>query len=206
MNIIYTIIIIFIIWSVYGYFSSRVEMAEYTVLEIKNNYEIRLYPAHIVAQTTVNGSYKQALNQGFSIVARYIFGGNTKRQSIAMTAPVIEQKSSSESIAMTAPVMASIDGESHTISFGMPKSYSLEALPEPNDPRVKIVTIPDQKMAVLRFSGWRTDTRVFTKKQQLLDLLKQDSVNTNGEVKYAGYNAPWTPPWMSRNEVMVEVI
>jgi len=205
MNIIYTIIVIFIIWSAYGYFSSRVEITPYSVLEVKKNYEIRLYPAHIVAQTTVNGPYKQALNQGFSIVARYIFGGNTKKQSIAMTAPVIEQKSSSESIAMTAPVMANIDGESHTISFGMPKSYSLETLPEPNDPRVKIVTIPDQKMATLRFSGWRTDTLVFSKKQQLLDLLKQDNINTIGEVKYAGYNAPWTPPWMSRNEVMVEV-
>jgi len=205
MNIIYTIIIILIIWTVYGYFSSRVEITPYSVLEVKNNYEIRLYPAHIVAQTTVDGPYKQALNQGFSIIARYIFGSNTKKQSIAMTAPVIEQKSSSESIAMTTPVMANIDGESHTISFGMPKSYSLETLPEPNDPRVKIVTTPDQKMAVLRFFGWRTDTLVFAKKQKLLDLLKQDNINTIGEVKYAGYNAPWTPPWMSRNEVMVEV-
>jgi effector-binding domain-containing protein len=203
MNYIYTIIGIILLWSVWGYFSSRVEKTDYSIVESKKAYEIRLYPAHIVAQTTVKGSYKEALNEGFRIVAGYIFGGNTKKQSIAMTAPVIEKKS--EPIAMTAPVIATIEGESHTIAFGMPKSYTLDTLPVPNDTRIEIVTIPEKKMAAIRFSWFRTDARVQSKKQELLDVLKKDNVVVIGEPQYAGYNAPWTPPWMSRNEVMVEI-
>jgi len=194
-----------IIWSAYGYLSSRVETTEYSVLEVKSGYEIRLYPSHIVAQAMVKGTYTEALNEGFGIVARYIFGGNTKKQSIAMTSPVVEKGNSSESIAMTAPVIANIEGEMHTIAFGMPKSYTPETLPVPNDPRVKIVTVPEKKMATIRFTWLRTSTRVQAKKQELIDLLKKDNVQIVGEIQYAGYNAPWTPPWMNRHEVMVEV-
>jgi effector-binding domain-containing protein len=205
MNYAYTLIGIILVWSLWGYVSSRVENTQYSVLESKKEYEVRLYPAHIVARTTVKGPYKEALNEGFTIVAGYIFGGNTKKQSIAMTAPVVEKKSMSESIAMTAPVMATVEGESHTIAFGMPKSYTLDTLPTPNDSRIEIVTIPERKMAAIRFSWFRTDALVQSKKQKLLDVLKREGVSVAGEPQYAGYNAPWTPPWMMRNEVLVEI-
>ena len=205
MNILYVVVGVCAPWSIWGYFSSRVEKTEYSVLSSKKGYEIRLYPAHIVAQTVVKGPYRQALNQGFRIVARYIFGGNVKKQSIAMTAPVIEKNSTAESIAMTSPVTATMEGESHTIAFGMPRSYTVETLPTPTDSRVQIVTIPEKKMAVIRFSWGRTNARVQQKKQELLNVLKNDGVSVIGEPQYAGYNAPWTPPWMTRNEVLVEI-
>lgn len=207
MNITYLYVVVGVIalWSVWGYVSSRVEKTAYTVLESRKEYEIRIYPEHIVAQTVVRGTYKEALNEGFRIVARYIFGGNTKKESIAMTAPVIEKSSVSESIAMTAPVMATVEGESHTIAFGMPRSYTLETLPIPTDTRVEIVTIPEKKMAAIRFGWIRTDARVQMKKQQLIAALQKDNVEVVGEPNYAGYNAPWTPPWMIRNEVLVEI-
>ena len=219
MNIIYFVIGlvgVFVLWSVWGYFSSRVETAEYSVIETKKDYEIRLYPKHIVAFTTVNGPYKEALNEGFRIVAGYIFGGNVKKESIAMTSPVIEtdqvkeqnsapSTTSSVAISMTSPVVAGIDGESHIVSFGMPKKYTLETLPTPTDPRVKIAVVPEMKKAVIKFSWYRTDSLIKAKKQALLDLLKKDGVTVIGSPEYAGYNAPWTPPWMLRNEVQVEV-
>lgn len=206
MNTLYIVIGILVLWSLWGYFSSRVESTAYTVLASKKKYEVRLYPAHIVAQTTVKGSYRDALNQGFRIIAGYIFGANTKKESIAMTSPVVEKSPQSESIAMTSPVMATVEGESHTIAFGMPRSYTLETLPTPNDARIQIVTIPEKKMAVIRFSWSRADARVQSKKQELLDAVQTDGMKIVGEVHYAGYNAPWTPPWMTRNEVMVEIM
>jgi effector-binding domain-containing protein len=205
MNILYIIIGVGVLWSIWGYVSSRVEKTEYTLIESEKDYEIRLYPEHIVAQTTVKGNYQDALSEGFRIVAGYIFGGNTKKESIAMTSPVIEKKSTSQSIAMTAPVTASVEGESHTIAFGMPRSYTLETLPTPNDSRVKIITIPEKKMAAIRFSGYRSDDSVQAKKQKLLSALEKDNVRVIGELQYASYNAPWTPPWMTRNEVLVEI-
>jgi effector-binding domain-containing protein len=200
-----TVLLVVVAWSLFGYFSSRVEQTEYSVLKKTDNYEIRNYPAHLVAETTVKGSYRESLQQGFRIVAGYIFGGNTKKESISMTAPVVEQENKGQSIAMTSPVMTNIEGESHTISFGMPRSYTLKTLPTPNDSRVTIVEIPAKKMAVKRFTMWRTYTSVQSKKQELLSALSKDKITAIGEPQYAGYNAPWTPPWMMRNEVLIEV-
>ena len=205
MKTLLILIAILIIWSVYGYFASRVEKADYVVTKELEDYEIRTYAAHIAAQTRVQGEYKDSLNNGFRIIAGYIFGGNTKRQSIAMTAPVTEQLTTSEKIAMTAPVQASIEGDSHIISFVMPRSYTLATLPRPNDTRVELVEVPSQTMAVIRFSGLRTDSRVLAMKTKLNEALSRDSITVVGSPIYAGYNAPFTPPWMTRNEVMVQV-
>lgn len=209
VNMLVALIVILVLWSAWGFFSSRVEQTDYTVVKKMNGYEIREYPAHLVAQTTVQGSYGESMNSGFGIVAGYIFGGNTKKENIAMTAPVVAQKGEvnkvSESIAMTAPVMATTDGKSQTISFGMPRSYTLKTLPTPNDPRVKIVMIPTKKYAVMRFSWYSSDARIKNAQKKLLSALALDGVIAEGTVAYAGYNAPGTPPWMTRNEVLVEV-
>lgn len=183
------VLILLILWSIYGYFGSRVEQTEYTVIKKTNGYEIRNYPTHIVAQTTVDGSYQESMSIGFRIVAGYIFGGNTKK----------------EKIAMTAPVLVSNEGGSRVISFGMPKSYTLETLPTPTDSRVKIVEMPNKKFAVIKFSGYRTNVRIQEKEKKLLGVLSKEGIEVIGKPSYAGYNAPGTPPWMMRNEVLVEI-
>lgn len=205
MKIIYIILIILIIWSIYGYFSSKAEKTEYKVLESKEKYEIRLYSPRIIAETVVKSNYEDSLNEGFRIIAKYIFGSNTKKENIPMTTPVLEVKEKSENIAMTTPVIATVDGESHKVAFNMPRSYTLETLPKPEDNRIKIVKLGEIKMAVIRFGWIRTESKVIEKKNELLELLKNENIKVKGEPYYAGYNAPWTPPWMTRNEVMVEI-
>ena len=106
---------------------------------------------------------------------------------------------------MTAPVLAETIGDSQTISFGMPRSYTLETLPTPTDPRVQIVMVPTKRYAVLQFSWYRSDARVKSMQDQLLSALSRDGIVPKGNPAYAGYNAPGTPPWMTRNEVLVEV-
>jgi effector-binding domain-containing protein len=201
--------IVIALWTAWGFFSSRVEQMDYTVVEQKNGYEIREYPAHIVAQTTVAGSYAESMSSGFRIVAGYIFGGNTKKENIAMTVPVLIRNEGgekiSENIAMTAPVMATTQGDSQTIAFGMPRSYALDALPTPNDSRVKIVMIPAKKYAVMKFSWYRSDARIKDRQEKLISLLARDGVAIGSDISYAGYNAPGTPPWLIRNEVLVEL-
>lgn len=186
------ILILLALWTLWGFFSSRVEQAEYSVLEKKKGYEIRLYPKHIVAQTTVEGDYRTALNTGFRIVARYIFGGNEKKHSVSMTAPVVATKVSESNL-------------TQVISFGMPRSYTLETLPTPTDSRVKLVEIPPEKYAVKKFSWLATRGRVEKFERELVLALSADHVETLGVVAYAGYDAPWTLPWMRRQEVLVQV-
>ncbi|MBP9710899.1 MAG: heme-binding protein [Candidatus Pacebacteria bacterium] len=205
MKVLLIVLVLVALWSVWGYFSSRVEEAHHSVIKKADGYEVREYAAHIEAQTKVEGSYSDALNEGFRIIAGYIFGGNTKKESIAMTAPVREQKQTSQKIAMTAPVVASLKGESRVIAFVMPKSYTLESLPTPNDSRVTLVEVPAKKMAALRFSWFRSSDRVAQMEERLLASLSRDKVEVIGVPSYAGYNAPWTPPWMTRNEILVEI-
>ncbi len=100
--------------------------------------------------------------------------------------------------------MSGKDGE-RTLSFGMPASYTLDTLPTPNDPRVRIVEVPEKKLAAMRFSGYRTAGRIEKMEKKLLESLARDGVEVVGAPLYAGYNAPGTPPWMTRNEVLVEI-
>jgi hypothetical protein len=194
------------IWSLIGYFTSNAEQAKYSVLKRADGYEIRNYPAHIVAQTVVEGVRVNgdAFNKGFSIIAGYIFGGNLKKENIAMTAPVVAQDSS-EKIAMTVPVTARATGNSQLVSFVMPSGYTLATLPTPTDSRIQLVEVPEQKIAALTFSWYRTDSRFEKMQEQLFADLARDHIEIIGTPIFAGYNPPWTPPWMNRNEIMVQI-
>lgn len=103
-----------------------------------------------------------------------------------MTAPVVAQKkNASESISMTAPVMATKEGNTQTISFGMPRGYTLETLPTPNDPRVKIVTIPTKRFAVMKFSWYRSDAKIKRLQETLVSKLNKDGIMIQGNASYA---------------------
>ena len=106
---------------------------------------------------------------------------------------------------MTALILVSTSGDTRVVSFGMPKSYTLNTLPVPTDSRVKLVQVPDKKLAVLQFAGYGTNARIQKMEKKLLELLSQGGIEVIGSPSYAGYNAPGTPPWMTRNEILVEV-
>jgi len=195
---------VILLWTIASYFGSRVKEPEYTVLEKKDGYEIREYKPHIEAQVQVTGSYRESLNAGFRILAGYIFGGNTSRTPIAMTAPVVQKKS--EVIAMTAPVIEKKGSvNKKVISFVMPAEYTIETLPTPSDKRVTLVEVPAHKSAVLRYSWYSNEQRSEAKKSRLLGYLKRDKTPTTSEVRNALYNQPWTMPFLLRNEVIVDV-
>jgi len=187
--ILITTLSVILLWSLWGYFSSRVAQAQYTVIAKTQDYEIRLYAEHLEAQTAVEGPNSVAMNSGFRIIARYIFGGNKNNQSISMTAPVL----------------ASIEGKADTLAFIMPKPFTLQTLPTPQDPRVKIVNIPEKKVAALRFRWYRSDSRLSAMRTRLLASLARDGIATKNRPVYAGYNAPWTPFWMTRHEILVDI-
>jgi hypothetical protein len=114
----------------------------------------------------VESDFDGALRNGFEILAHYIFGGNRKRESIPMTAPVSEEQVSSseeipmmapvtsEKISMTAPVTEEQAGEHvYRVSFAMPSKFTLETLPEPQDKRIEFKVIESRRTAAIRFSG-----------------------------------------------------
>jgi len=220
------------IWSgVTLYFQHAIDQPQYTVIKQNKKYEIRQYDPYIIAQTQVQGDYRQAASQGFRILADYIFGNNTKQsavpmkapvgikesQKVDMTAPVTISESENinmtapvtitqaEPIQMTGPVTITKDQQDYIVSFVMPFNYTLQTLPKPNNPQVEIKTQPARKVAALKFSWYAGPKRVEAKKQELLNLLVQDGVATKGTPEYAGYDAPLTTPWLRRNEIIIEV-
>jgi hypothetical protein len=167
-------------------------------------FEVRDYPALTVAQVTVTGEQREAAGKGFRLLAGYIFGGNKTRKSIAMTAPVAQERAS-EKIAMTAPVTQERTAGAWIVRFTMPSGYTLQTLPEPNDPKVHLEVLSPSRVAVLRFSGVARSDAVAAKTAELDALAKAHNLRVAGPASLAQYDPPWTPWFMRRNEVMVPV-
>jgi effector-binding domain-containing protein len=169
-------------------------------------FEIREYPPLIAAEVIVTGDRSESISAGFRLLAGYIFGGNTRKQSIDMTAPVIQSESQNQKIAMTAPVIQHQDSEGWVIRFIMPASYTLDTLPTPNDPKVKLVPIPSKRFAVVRFSGLVDDKDVEQQTALLRNFVERHKLTTVGSASLARYDPPWTLWFLRRNEIMLELI
>ncbi len=182
---------------------SNVEKPDYKVIQTERNIEIRQYEPMIIAEVEVDGKREDAIREGFRLIADYIFGNNTVKRDIAMTAPVQQQES--QKIAMTAPVQQQSTGRSWQISFVMPSKYSMETLPEPKNDRVRLKEIMTKKFVVIKFSGINSNENVTEHENQLMNYIEANQIKIIDSPKYAFYNAPWTLPFMRRNEVMIEI-
>jgi hypothetical protein len=179
------------------------ETPKYAVIKKQNEIEIRQYPAYIQAEVVIDEKqYQSAIEKGFDVLAGYIFGNNVSKQKIEMTSPV--QASQSEKIAMTTPV--TVTGESgFTVAFIMPSAYSLETLPQPRDSRVHFKLIPARSLAAIRFSGFFRQDTIQKNKQRLSQWLQEQDLETEGDFIVAGYNPPWVPGFLARNEVLIQI-
>ena len=149
--------------------------------------EIRDYDSRILATTRMT----EGQNSGFRVLAGYIFGGNENEQEIAMTAPV----------------QRTMPGEQEAeMAFVVPRAYSMEELPTPDDSRVEFREEPAYRAAVIRFSGWVNDKKAERYWQTLIAFLEEQGIQPVGDPTLNQYNPPWTPPIMRRNEIIVAVV
>ena len=171
-----------------AYQSNKIETPKYTVLKSYDDFELRQYGSMILAQTVMQSvSYENTSSQGFRTVASYIFGGNKENKKIAMTAPVIMEM-----------------GDDTKMSFVMPKEHSIESLPEPSSEEVKILKVSPKKYAVITFPGYANNKKIDKYAKKLLKSIKSEGLQTVGNVKFMGYNAPWQVIGR-KNEIAVEV-
>ena len=197
------IALILIVGVLAGPVMSNVEKPDYKVIQSEQNIEIRQYEPMIIAEVEVDGKREDAIRDGFRLLADYIFGNNTVQQVISMTAPV--QQKENQKIAMTAPVQQQSMGKSWRMSFVMPSKYKLDSLPVPNNNRVRLKEILTKKFVVIEFSGTNSNENVTKHENQLMNYIEAKQINIIGLPKYAFYNAPWTLPFLRRNEVMIEI-
>lgn len=194
---------IIILAALTGIIMSNVEQPDYKLITSKENIEIRDYYPMILAEVEVSGERKQAISEGFKILANYIFGNNTSNKKMEMTAPITNEFS--EKMAMTAPVLQELHMNKWKVRFVMPKKYSFETLPKPNSKDVILIPLPARRFAVIRFSGLADDENIKEHTDELETYILAETLKPIGEPILAFYNPPWTPPFLRRNEVMIEI-
>jgi effector-binding domain-containing protein len=166
-----------------------IEEATYKVVKKDNQFEIRDYAPHILAETIVEGNLEEAGNKAFNRLFRYISGDNRSRNKVAMTAPVGQQSVQ----------------EKWAVSFTMPASYTLETLPEPEDPNVKLRQVPARRMAAVRYSGFWSEKSYLQYKMELESWIHEMGLTNVGDPIWARYNPPFTPWFLRRNEILIPV-
>ncbi|MEO1197629.1 MAG: heme-binding protein [Pseudomonadota bacterium] len=184
------------------------ETPDYMVVLTDGAFEIRDYPGLIIAEIQVDGSRDQAANAAFSVLADYIFGKNVPAERIGMTAPVTQTQSSptqGETIGMTAPVTQQGGNGSWTIGFIMPARYDRASLPTPVDTRIRIVSKPERRVATVRFSGRPRDDLMSNRAEELRSWVADRGLTPRSAPVYAYYNSPFTPGFLRRNEVQMEI-
>lgn len=186
-----------------GPIMSNVEQPDYKLVKSKGNIEIRDYAPMILAEVEVSGERKQAISEGFKILADYIFGNNTSNKKMEMTAPVTNELS--EKMAMTAPVLQEQHMDKWKVRFVMPKKYSFETLPKPNSKNVILIPLTARRFVVIRFSGLADDENIKLHTEELKAYIGAEKLKPIGGPLLAFYNPPWTLPFLRRNEVMIEI-
>jgi hypothetical protein len=168
---------------------NKTEEQKYTLILKEKEFEIRFYPATLVATIKSSAkSYKELSGPGFNKLASYIFGGNETKKSISMTSPV----------------HMDINDTLSSMSFIMPSAYNESNLPKPNNPDVIIKKTSDEYVAALRFGGYASDKDLKFYSQKLENLLKEKGITTIGNYRFLGYNPPFQPIGR-RNEIIVRI-
>lgn len=179
---------IFMIQAVTEKSSNKIEQYAYVVEREIGEVEIRQYEDAVFSSVKLNDStYANSSSKGFRILAGYIFGGNDKGQSIAMTSPVVMEM-----------------GKEMKMSFMVPSAMNMDSLPKPNDGRVYQEKVKGSKMAVIQFGGWASDEKIEKHKQELIRVLQENNITLEGPFLYMGYNPPYQLV-NRRNEVAVRV-
>ena len=157
----------------------------------------------IVAEVEVRGERTKALNEGFRLIADYIFGNNLSSKKVAMTAPVTQE--AGEKIAMTSPVTQEGSDDIWKVRFVMPGEYTLDTLPKPKNDAVHLISIPARKVVAIRFSGSNTDANINSHRDQLVAYIEAHHLSVAGSSTTAFYNPPWTLPFLRRNEIVFQL-
>lgn len=180
--------IFFFVWKVTA--RSQYESADYTVLESKGVFEIREYPSLMMVTTNMNIE-TQGDDGSFRRLFRYISGANETGQKVAMTTPVLIQPDK--------------DVPGHRMGFVIPKRVVEERVPKPSSNQVQIRERGGGRFAVIRFNGRLTSDKFAAAETRLRSWMLSQGLLGEVYVESAGYDPPWTPGLLRRNEILIRL-
>ncbi|MEM9283293.1 MAG: heme-binding protein [Verrucomicrobiota bacterium] len=164
------------------------ETAAYEVVKEEGEFELRDYEAHEVATTSMKGNTE---NGSFGRLFRYISGANERDVKIAMTTPVF--------------MPTSKDGERSEMQFVVPREVAREGTPTPTSENVRVKRKAAARYAAVRFNGRGNEKQQEEQQEKLESWIENQGLQIVGEPVFAGYDPPWTPGPLRRNEVLLRV-
>jgi len=162
---------------------------KYAVLEKERNIEVREYSEYVIARTSAVKDDKKTDNGMFMILANYIFGGNQKKESIAMTAPVITTE----------------NDNSYDMIFFMLDVDDTNELPSPNSKDVHLEKMNLEKTVAIRFGWWATKWSINRNRAILERYIEKNNLEVVSEMMVAQYNSPWDWPFLRRNDIIFQI-
>ena len=166
------------------------EQPDFTVLKKENDIEIRQYKNFLTASIEMEGDRKEAISKVFRSLFKYIIGENKTKESISMTIPVMQKSSVNNK---------------WNISFVVPKKFDLKNVPQPENLNTQIENNINFKVITITFSGLFSDGNIKENETKLRNYIKEKGFKIEEPAIYAGYNAPWTPWFLKKNEVMFKL-
>jgi hypothetical protein len=173
--------------SVFGDVS--VDIIPYETIEKNGSFEVRRYERLVFASARMSGGLDSAYGP-FRKLFDYISGNNEKIEKIAMTAPVFLDQG---------------EHTTKTMSFVLPESFSLSMTPLPKDSSVKLSELRNFMVATISFSGFLNQNSISVHRTQLQNWILERGFKIVGDSKAAGYNPPFTLPFLRRNEILIPI-
>lgn len=184
--------------------SHATEEPTFTVQRTLDGIELREYAPYTVAEVLVVADANDAGNRAFPILAGYIFGKNKGERKMAMTAPVT-QAAVPMKLEMTAPVTQTPTAGGYLVQFVLPKGITTANAPEPLDSRVMLRDVPPKRVAVIRYSGFWSESNYNEHLAQLQKGLRAANIAWTGEPVLSRYDPPFTPWFLRRNEIWLDL-
>ncbi|WP_414901611.1 SOUL family heme-binding protein [Sphingomonas flavalba] len=152
-------------------------------------FELRAYPAALLAETVRSGPRVAALMEGYEALLDYVLARSRKGERLAMTTPVLSDRAE--------PV-------GWRTRLFMPGKWTAATLPPPPDD-IAIVELAPRRVAAARFSGRADDRTLGRKERALRRWLEGQGLRAAGPAEYASYSGPSVPAPMRHNEVLIPV-
>ena len=160
------------------------EEATYSIVYQNNIYEIRNYSDRLAIQVNYTNE-----GGGFRRLFSYISGSNINSTKISMTIPAIQYNESGSMV----------------MQFLLPSNFTEKNAPAPTDKDLKLIVIEQGYYAVIKYSGRLSEKNFDKRKIILIDNLLKDNIEILSPAIRATYNAPFTLPFLRRNEAMFRV-
>ncbi|MDA7918033.1 MAG: heme-binding protein [Mariniblastus sp.] len=166
------------------------ETAAYQVIDSDGAFELRDYP-EIMLVTTDMALNSNGNDGSFGRLFQYISGGNEVGQKVKMTTPVFMESDAT--------------GATGTMGFVIPQKVAESTIPQPTGARVEIEKRTAGKYAVLRFNGRLNERTQADSEAKLIDWIEEQGWERENQTEFAGYDPPWTPKILRRNETLIRL-